>query len=77
MNKIQIFVFKPTGKYYTSTKWLEVPEGFMYWEDRFEEFVRRNCDINYNSSFGYDLVIIDSDENKDFFMRMYKSKEMV
>ena len=73
MNKIQIFTFKTSGKYYTSTNWIDVPKGLMMWSPEFELFVRKNCDINYESSFGYDLVVIDNVGNENFFMQIYKS----
>ena len=76
MNKIQIIVFKPSGKYYTSTNWLEVPNDIMLFHDEFEEFVRNNCGVYYESSFNYDLVVIDSDENDGFYTTMFKYKEM-
>ena len=76
MNKIQIIVFRASGKYYTSTNWLEVPSNIMFFHDEFEEFVRNNCGVSYESSFNYNLVVVDNDENDGFYTTMFKAKEM-
>ena len=71
MNKINIYIFKPTGKYYTSNKNVQVPKELKLWDDEFEKFVRYNCGVGYEGSFSFIVVVIDDNENDDFFTIVY------
>lgn len=73
MNKINIYVFKPSGKYYTSNENVKVPDGLKLWNDEFEKFVRYNCGVGYEGSFSFNVVIIDDNKNEDFFNITYNA----
>lgn len=76
MNEINIYVFKPSGKYYTSNENVQVPEGLKLWDDEFEEFVRYNCGVGYEGSFRFNVVVIDDNENENFFTITYNGVDL-
>lgn len=50
-DKVDIYCFKKSGKYYTSESNVEIPTGLMLFHDNFEDFIRGNCGVSKNSSY--------------------------
>lgn len=72
MDKIDIYCFKKSGKYYTSEFNVEVPKGLMLFHDEFENFVRANCGVTISSSHEFKIVVIDNKDNKNFYTYMFE-----
>lgn len=72
MDKVDIYCFKKqSGKYYTSRSGIEVPEGLKSFHDEFEDFIRENCGVSKNSSYYFDIVVIDDKDNMNFYTCMF------
>lgn len=72
--KIQIMVFKKTGKFYTgdSNKWYDLPDEMEPWDGSLKEFVTSKEVI---SPKGFIFVTMDHPDNKKFFTRLIHGDE--
>ncbi len=72
MTKIEIMVFKDTGKYYTSAV-VESETAFHLWDDAFAEFVRNNLPAKIGDGY---VVVKDVEPGEGFHCRLYRYHEL-
>ena len=72
--EIEITVYKPSGKYYTSNI-VNSDKEIPLWDDKFNEFVANNLPAIYSG--GYITVADTKDDCKGFHSALYRFDEII
>ena len=67
MNKVNVYCFKKSGKYYTHEENVEIPKGMMLFYNNFDDFIRSNCGVGKLASYEFTIVVFDHKDNNDFY----------
>lgn len=70
--KIEIIVYKESGKFYTSNV-VEAEKDIPMYEDEFIEFVKNNVPARIGEGY---VVVRDYEDNKSFHQALYPYKRL-
>lgn len=63
--KLDVLIFKRSGKFYTSGE-IEVPDGLQMWGEERDKIVEEACKKSVSGVSGMDVVVREKPENSFF-----------